>query len=493
MNENALLDAILREDFASFTHRSFQLISQGNAFQPNWHLQAMAYQLARLRDGETTRLIVTVPPRSLKSITISVAWVAWMLGHDPKLRFVCVSYSAELSLKHARDCRAVMQSDWYRRIFPGTILSRERNAEHDFQTTRRGGRLSTSVGGTLTGRGGDIIVIDDPIKPDEAMSELARTNVIEWFSNTLLSRLNDKQSGAIVLVMQRLHEADLAGFLLEKGGWDELKLPAIAEIDEAIPLGRGRIQQRRVGDVLHSAREPMAKLEELRGAMGSAVFSAQYQQAPIPADGAMIERAWLSKRYNRKPEKQPGDRIVQSWDCASKEGLQNDYSVCLTVLVRKRDVYVLDVYRARVDFPKLHRQAITLARVHGANAILIEDTASGTPLLQHLWSDQPQGVPRPIRRRPEGDKKTRMFGECSRIEAGELILPENASWLADFERELLGFPNTRHDDQVDALSQLLNWLARRIDIWDLQPLDRPIVGPIVFSRHGGGDTSPWGE
>jgi predicted phage terminase large subunit-like protein len=478
MGDNPVFDAILRQDFLSFTHRAFLLVSPGYEFQSNWHLEAIAHQLQRLGDGETTRLIVTVPPRSLKSITISVAWVAWMLGHNPKLWFVCVSYSADLALKHARDCRAIMQSDWYRRIFPGTILSRERNAEGDFQTTRRGGRLSTGVGGTLTGRGGDFIVIDDPIKPEEAMSELTRTGVIDWFSNTLLSRLNDKQRGAIGLVMQRLHEGDLAGHLLEKGGWEHANLPAIAEIDEDIPLGQGRIHRRRVGDVLHAAREPLAKLEEMRATMGSAVFSAQYQQAPVPAAGAMIERAWLTRRYKQKPEKQPGDRVTQSWDCASKDGLQNDYSVCITALERKREVYILDVYRAQVDFPKLHKKAIGLARLHGANAILIEDTAGGTPLLQHLRKDQPQGVPRPIARRPDGDKQSRMWGECSRIEAGDLILPEDAPWLADFEREILGFPNARHDDQVDALSQLLNWSSRWIE------MDEPLVGPMIFTRGG---------
>jgi predicted phage terminase large subunit-like protein len=488
MDEQAVLDAILRHDFLSFAHRAFHLVSQGDEFQSNWHLEAIAHQLDQLREGQTTRLMVTVPPRSLKSIMISVAWPAWMLGHDPRLRFVCVSYSADLALKHARDCRAVMQSDFYRRAFPGTILSRERNAEHDFQTTRRGGRLSTSVGGTLTGRGGDIIVIDDPIKPDEAMSELARNSVIEWFSNTLLSRLNDKQRGAIVLVMQRLHENDLAGHLLETGGWEHLSLPAIAEVDEEIPLGEGKWHRRRTGDVLHPEREPLAKLEEMKRTMGSAVYAAQYQQAPVPAAGAMVQRAWLQTRYKTPPEKRPGDLIVQSWDCASKEGLQNDYSVCVTALVRRRTVYVLDVWRDRVDFPKLQKRAISLALRHGADTILIEDTSSGTPLLQNLRGDQPLGVPRPIRQRPDGDKKTRMFGACARIEAGELILPEDAPWLADFERELLGFPNARHDDQVDALSQLLRWMGRG-SAWEV--LNKIPVGPIVYTRHEAPGYEEW--
>ncbi|MDA3887297.1 MAG: terminase, partial [Allgaiera sp.] len=158
-----LFDTVLREDFFSFLSKAFGVVSAGDLFVPNWHLEAIAWRLEKVRNGEVTRLMVTMPPRYLKSVTISVAWVAWMLGRDPSLRFVCVSYSADLAAKHAADCRAIMQSDWYGRIFPKTRLRGNGGMVTDFATTRGGGRLSTSVGGTLTGRGGDISVIDDPI------------------------------------------------------------------------------------------------------------------------------------------------------------------------------------------------------------------------------------------------------------------------------------------------------------------------------------------
>jgi hypothetical protein len=238
-DKHAFLDALLREDFVSFLNKTFVEVSGGDQFLGNWHIDAIAWELKQIQDGNNTRLIVTMPPRYLKSIAISVAWPAWMLGHKPQLRFVCVSYSKELASKHASDCRAVMQTDWYQRIFPKTRLRKGSMAEMDFGTTQGGGRLSTSVGGTLTGRGGDIIVIDDPIKPDEAHSETTRKTVLHWFSNTLLSRLNDKKTGSIVLVMQRLHEEDLAGHLLEAGGWHHLSLPAIAETDLEIATGHG--------------------------------------------------------------------------------------------------------------------------------------------------------------------------------------------------------------------------------------------------------------
>jgi len=470
IERQAFLDAILRTEFAFFLRKVFATVSPGDDLHWNWHLDAFAGHLDRVRNGETNRLIVTIPPRHLKSITISVAWVAFMLGHRPDQRFVCVSYSQELAQKHARDCRAVMDSDWYRRIFPAAVLSRKRSAEHDFETTARGGRFSTSVGGTLTGRGGDIIVIDDPMKPDDAMSETARKSVLDWYSNTLLSRLNDKTRGAIVIVMQRLHEDDLVGHLLETGNWEHLCLPAIAEVAEEIPIGVGRIKRRGIGEALHPDREPLALLEETRRTVGSMVFSAQYQQAPVPAGGNLVERRWL-QHYATPPERQPGDQIVQSWDTASKDGVMNDWSVCITAQVRKREVFVLHVFRDRLTFPALRKKVTSLARQYNARVLLIEDAASGAQLIQQLRVDQPTGVPGPIARKPAGDKLTRMAAQTSRIEAGELILPEDAAWLAAFMHEILGFPGGRHDDQVDALSQLLAWT------WKRRP--RVAAGPSV--------------
>ena len=460
ISESELFDVVLRQDFVSFLAKTFMEVSGGDQFIHNWHLHAIAWELEQIMRGNNTRLIVTMPPRYLKSIAISVAWPAWMLGRNPLLRFVCVSYSGDLAAKHANDCRSVIQSDWYQRIFPKTRLRKGGTAEMDFRTTQGGGRLSTSVGGTLTGRGGDIIIIDDPIKPDDAHSEVTRRNLIHWFSNTLVSRLNNKKTGAMVLVMQRLHENDLAGHLLEAGGWQHLSLPAIAETDRKIATGKGRFKCFAEGDVLHPERETRAQLEQLRQTMGPATFSAQYQQDPVPVEGLHIKREWL-RSYAKPPERQPGDQIVQSWDTASKDGVFNDYSVCVTALVRKREIYVLDVYRAKLQFPELKRKVEQLARAWEADVLLIEDAASGQQLIQILRRENARDVPRPIACKPEGDKVTRFSAQSHVIEAGSLTLPETAAWRDDFVRELLGFPNLKHDDQVDALTQLLAWISSR--------------------------------
>lgn len=473
---SAFLDELARRDFTTFVERVFPLINGGEMLAFNWHLDAIAYALEQIRHGKARRLIVNMPPRNLKSILISVAWVAWRLGHDPRLNFVCVSYSNELSTKHARDCRSIIQSPLYWRLFPRTRISEKRSALHDFETSEGGGRLATSITGTLTGRGGDIIIIDDPIKPDEADSETTRKAVNEWFSSTLSSRLDDKGTGSIVVVMQRLHEDDLCGMLLEHGGWSSLSLSAIATEDETVQLTRGRTIERKIGDVLHPARESRAVLDELKQSMGSARFEAQYQQAPIPAVGNMIQTAWL-KYYD--PEHPPvGGHIVQSWDTASKDGVHNDYSACVTAAVLYSKVYLLDVWRGRVNFPDLLRSVQALAQRFRPSALLVENAASGMQLLQMLRDGPLPFVPEPTARRPELDKITRLAAVSAQIEAGKLFLPDHALWLEAFCHELLGFPNAKNDDQVDALSQLLAWIPRHT------PSDLLLGVPIIFDGRG---------
>jgi predicted phage terminase large subunit-like protein len=423
----------------------------------NWHLEAITHQLERVRRGETRRLIITLPPHNLKSICASVAFPAFVLGHDPSVRIVCASYAQELTTKHARDCRRVMESTWYKQLFPKTRLDPRKNTESEFETTARGYRMGTSVGGTLTGRGGNLILIDDPMKPAEAMSDTKRAAVAEWYDSTLSSRLDRKTEDAIVLIMQRLHVDDLVGHVLEKGTeWAQLDLPAIAEVAQEVEVGPGRFYHRQADAVLHPDFEPRSVLEVLRADLGSHVFSAQYQQMPVPPEGALIKGKWF-RTYAKVPSPQKGDRIVQSWDTASKVGKTNDYSVGTTWLKRKEDYYLLDVLRVRLEYPELLRKIVSHAKARGTKEVLIEDASSGTSLTQDLRRSGPF---RPIVIKPEKDKAVRLEGQSALIEAGHVLLPESAPWLADFLNELLAFPGGRFDDQVDSFSQFLGWAAR---------------------------------
>jgi predicted phage terminase large subunit-like protein len=480
-SDGRLLQALLRNDFRAFVEMTFLTLTPGQTFIRNWHIEAIAYQLERVRRGEIKRLIINMPPRSLKSIMASVAFPAFVLGLDPSRRIICASYSGELAKKHSNDFRAVLDSSWYRSTFPGTRVGPFKNSEAEIELTARGFRLATSVAGTLTGRGGDIIIVDDPLKPDDAFSETKRTNANQWFTNTLLSRLDDKRTGAIVVVMQRVHMDDMTGFLTAQSDeWEILNLPAIAECDETVLCWEGTPYFRKSGEVLSPEREPLDVLEALKLQIGSDGFSAQYQQMPVPPGGAMVKRHWIV-RYKELPPQSERIMVLQSWDTANKGGPQNDWSVCTTwIVARKKRWYLINVWRGRVDYPALKSAVESQAKQWAARRILVEDAGSGTLLVQELRG-RVSGI---IAVRPEGDKATRMAVASAKFEAGQAFLPERAPWLADLETELFAFPGSRHDDQCDSISQAL--LDRNTSFMQqLTPEDMQIL--VAKSRIPG----PW--
>lgn len=459
--EQQALAAILRTDLASFIAKVFYTVSEGDRFMPNWHIDAIAHHLAQTRERSVRRLVITQPPRSLKSISASVAFPAWILGHDPTCRIICVSYSQDLAEALARQFRRVVESPWYKALFPGTRIAKVTASE--ITTTRGGGRLATSTGGTLTGRGADIIIIDDPMKAADATSEVERKKVIEWFRTTLVTRLNDKTSGVIILVMQRLHEEDLVGYVTETSGWTVLDLPAYAVTEQSIPIGPDRIQRRREGEILHPEREPREQLERMRQELGSLAFSAQYQQRPVPLEGNLIRREWF-QTYSVAPS---GDGVIitQSWDIAGSVAEGRDYSVCTTWAIKGNNYYLLDVWRGRLEYPDLKRKVEELRKRFRARRVLIEAVGLGLSLCQDLSNgdDMFGDGWKPIRIKPKISKIVRMESQTPVIEARQVYLPESAPWLADFMNEVLAFPSGKHDDQVDSLSQFLANRGRQVE------------------------------
>jgi predicted phage terminase large subunit-like protein len=457
-DEQVVLNALLREQLAPFIAKTFQSVTPGTVFSPNWHIDLLADRLEQCRRGDIRRLLITVPPRSLKSICTSVALPAWVLGRDPTSRIICASYAAELATKLARDCRTVMESPWYRQLFPGTQL--QRSAELELETTRKGMRYATSVGGTLTGLGAGLLIIDDPLKPQEAFSKNKREAVKQWYDTTLYSRLDNKATDVIIVVMQRLHMDDLVAHVLEKEVWEHLDLPAIADRDQIFTLTDGRQVGRANGAVLHAEREPAEVLEAIRQNIGSVTFSAQYLQRPVPEEGHLIKWAWFPQ-YEKPPSVRGGDRIVQSWDTASKATELADYSVCTTWHQQGNDFYLLEVFRAKLEFPSLKKAVIDQWLKWRARTILIEDSASGTALIQAIRADRIDGMPKPIGVTAQGDKVMRLHAHTATIEAGHVYLPQKAPWLEAFQEEVVAFPASRHDDQVDSLSQFLTWQGER--------------------------------
>ena len=453
MNELSVRDLLgfaLRNDFESFLKYSVLTLNPGMPFLPNWHIRAIAYQLERIRRGEINRLIINMPPRHLKSLTVSVAFPAFVLGHDPRQRIFSISYGSDLSLKHARDFRSVVEAHWYRRIFPKMQLSR--NLDDEAKTSLNGFRKATSVGGVLTGLGGNMIILDDPQKPVEAQSKVRRDSLNQWFTNTLMSRLDNKETGAIIVVTQRVHMDDLSGHLMSGStDWEVLSLPAIAEVDERVPIGDSEFHVRHAGEAMHPAHESLKTLLTLQKDMGTYDFGAQYQQSPIPEGGAMLKDHWF-RFYEEDLIRASNDKVIQSWDTAAKDGLQNDYCVCTTWLLRGKNFYLIDLVRDRYEFPQLKRTALALAERHKPTAILIEDASAGISLAQEMRQmGQFRVKPVPV----EHDKVTRLYVETAKFEEGLVHFPRNAPYLADLLAELLAFPHGKHDDQVDSITQAL--------------------------------------
>jgi predicted phage terminase large subunit-like protein len=445
-----LRDALCRMELASFVHKCFSWLAPGVPFLMNWHILAMAYALEQVLRGSIRRLLINAPPRTLKSLVGSVALPAYILGHDPTKRVIGISYGSDLAIKHGNDFRAIMTAPWYQSLFPGTRISRSKNTELELVTTRNGFRLATSVDGTLTGRGGDVLIIDDPLKASDALSDSRREYVNNWFINTLMSRLDDPVNGAIVVAMQRLHMDDLTGMLLRSSNdWTLLNLAAIAEQDEMIQIGEDQYHLRRAGDLLHAERLPRSLLDSIRSQQPE-IFAAQYQQAPVPPGGLMIKREWV-RRYDEPPVRTSSSQVIQSWDTATKAGGENDWSVCTTWLYHDKKYYLIDVQRGRFDFPTLRERASVYARAHKVNKILIEDAGVGAALVAELAR---AGLSA-IGIKPEHDKRTRMSIESAKFASGQVIFPNRAPWLADLEAELFSFPMARHDDQVDSISQAL--------------------------------------
>ncbi|WP_439575938.1 phage terminase large subunit [Phreatobacter sp.] len=450
-----LLNA-LRGDLSAFTHRAFLHLEEGNDYLHNWHIDHISWQLTRLARGDIRRLIINVPPRSMKSIQVSIAFSAWALGHDPTARILCVSYAEALARKLSIDTRSVMTSDWYQEAFPETELTRHRQRVLEIQTRQGGYRLAAGMGGSILGRGADLIIIDDPQKAVQGVSEAGRRQAREFYDNALVTRLNDKRHGAIILIMQRLHQDDLVGHVLERDDWEHVVLPAIAPEDASFQLSDNpqKVFMRRKGSVLHPEREPLPILEKVRQQQGSLQFSAQYQQQPVPADGNVLKRDWL-RFYATVPK--TFDLTMVSWDTASTLGEASDWSVATVWGAMGQDFYLLDVVRDRMEFPALRQRMIDLNRSWSADAILIEDSELGRALSQDL---RRAGELRPILKKPRFDKQTRFVAQVTRFEAGQVWLPEEVPWLGAFVDELLSFPNGRHDDQVDSVSQALDHLQR---------------------------------
>lgn len=463
------------EDFAHSSLAAYA-VYQWPGYRPAAHHIRIARALERVERGECRRLMICMPPRHGKSMLASEYFPAWYLGRNPERYVIHATYAQELAEDFGRKVRNQMNDPGFGQIFPGVSVRADSASAKRFNTTHNGVYYALGVGGPATGRGAHLLLIDDPLKGrEEADSDTIRRKLKDWYTSVAYTRL--MPDSAIVLINTRWHFDDLSGWQLkdfEHEGWELLSLPAIdAE-----------------GNALWPSDYPIDRLEAIKRTVGSRDWSALYQQNPIPDEGGLLKLPWF-RRYGTAPVEPEAYMVVQSWDTAYKPAQINDPSVCTTWLVTVRGYYLLDVWRGHVDYPTLKRTAINLAGRWKPGALLIEDKASGQSLIQELRTSTSLPV---IAIEPQGDKVTRANAISPMIEAGLVYLPEQADWLVDFEAEVGGFPLAAHDDQVDSLTQALEWMrthtARHARMYSSGQVR---AGYAVGSSHslGGGDA--WGN
>jgi len=458
-----LIDRKLAErSLADFVRQAWPVLEPKTSYLENWHHQLLIEALEEVAAGKIRRLIINVPPRSGKSLLASIFFPVWIWLGNPAERFLFASYSSVLATKHSLDRRALIQSDWFRRHWSFAVrLSNESNLKTEFMNSARGHMIATSVGASATGRGGNFLIADDLINPEQANSDALRAGSIRWFDETFSTRLDDKKSGRIVAIEQRTHSQDLTGHLLAEMGWHHIALPAIAEKKTSIVFPRSlREVLREEGDLLWPTHEGKPELEAARQRLGSFAFQSQYQQAPVAREGNLIKAEWLTPTYRSIPPH--FSSLVLSVDTAFKTGTANDYSAIVVIgsLQSPRDGhlpgrYVLDAWRGKVEFADLKRRVVEMYRSWRPHQVLVEDAASGQSLVQELRN----GTPLPIKPvRVDRDKWSRVAAISPILEARRLLLPESSWWRDDFVAELISFPAGAHDDWVDALTMALEHL-----------------------------------
>lgn len=459
MTTRAISAVLQRQYLFFFIQHVFSELHPDDTFVPNWHVLAMCVALEDVYAGRKKRLLITVPPRHLKSICTTIGFSAWMLGRRPTSKLMVASYSMSLTQEHSRHFRQVIGSNWYKALFAHMRINSRVDRADEVATTKSGGRMAVSRGGSATGRGADILIVDDLNKADDASSPVEREGVIRFFRETLLSRLNDKENGAVIVIQQRVHEDDLPGYLIAQGGYHHLNLPAIAQEPGSFDIGFGKVHHRAIGDILMPQRENAETLEALRVEMSPGSFNAQYLQNPVLPGANAVRWEWF-EHYENLPDRNQFQFVIQSWDTGMSADPASDFSVCLTFGLRGGKWWLLDMYRRQRDFPDLVPDAERLARDWSPDKIIIENAAAGKPLFQELR----QRLGRSemiVHATPKGTKEERLRAQSHHLAEGGLILPDQAPWLETFRHELLGFPNAKNDDVVDALSQGLKFMFGR--------------------------------
>lgn len=443
-------------------------------FVPNWHIDAIAEHLQAMQALECRRLIINIPPGHAKSLLVAVLWPAWLWLHRPADKILGGCYAADLAVRDAAKSRALMESPEYRALVAHQWQQQraslwdfqgDQNRKDWYRNTAHGQRIATSVTGKATGERADRIIVDDPLNALEGeYSEAARRQANAWISGTLTTRFSDAATGTAVVVMQRLHDMDVSGYLLAEGGWEHLRLPMEYQrhvklggvtVDAKAPNGLGFVDPREVeGTPLFEARTPPAELERIKRGLRHR-YQGQYQQNPRAEGGNLIQESWF-RRYAPEELPEKFDRVGLSVDANFGDGPNPD-PVSIGVFGQKGpNHYLLMVTGGPWNFSTTVsriRQVLTLYPEAALGPKLIEAKANGAATINTLSAE----IPGIIAIKPTESKLARLLSCTLMFEAGNVLIPHRAGWVDSYMTEITGFPNALHDDQVDMTSQWLNW------------------------------------
>lgn len=430
-------------------YKDYVVTVHHGSYQHFRHTELICNELQPIADGEQRYLLIEMPPRHGKSMTVTESFPSFFIGKNPGKRVIAAAYSDSLARKFGRLNRNKLQ-EFGDRVF-GEKISDEKSAANNWGISgSRGGMIATGIGGSITGEGADLMIIDDPIKNnEEAQSPTIREKIWSEWESTLSTRLH--KGASVIVVMTRWHEDDLIGRLLDKSpyNWTRLRLPAIAEDDDDL-LGREE------GEALCPELgydESWADLKKRE--VGSKTWASLYQQRPSPGEGTLFNRSWW-KYYTTPPSR--FDNQLISWDLTFKDADTSDYVVGQVWGKVGADMYLLDQVRGKMDFPTAVQAVRSLAKKYSRiRTILIEDKANGPAVISTLKREISGIIPV----NPEGGKVVRAQAITPYLEAGNVYLPTNATFTSDLVEESAVFPNGKHDDQVDAMTQALNRFGQK--------------------------------
>jgi predicted phage terminase large subunit-like protein len=469
-----------------FVKQAWHVVEPGVKFVESWHIETICEHLEAVTQGDIRKLIINIPPRHSKSTIVSVIWPMWEWLAQPDEKFLCASYSGNLSIRDNLKARRLVQSPWYQERWGHMFrLAGDQNAKQRFENDKTGYRLATSVGGTATGEGGSRLILDDPHSAQEAQSDAVRESALEWFDMVWSTRLNDPKSDAMVTIMQRLHERDISGHILEDiGGWEHLMIPAEWDgVVRSTSLGKYDPRKNK-GDLICPERFGEKEITELKQLLGTYGTAGQLQQDPTPSEGGILKTNYL-ELWPHEEGLPPFEYILQSHDCAFTEKTTGDPTACTVWAVfthnGERHMMLIDAWDEHLSYPDLRSRAIKdwgteyggisekspYSRPRRPDRVLIEAKASGQSLIQDLRLAK---VPVVGYNPGRADKISRAHQAAPTLELGHVWIPESGknkgqpvTWAANFVKQIAKFPVAEHDDYVDTFTQAVIYLKN--DRW----------------------------